>query len=220
MAKNTKPSIDPADEGSLEGVLRTWFKKAMQGVDGMMPAKIGTYDRDKNRGSIQPLVKVQGTDGQIVSRAPLASIPTFKYGGGGMQISFPMNGGETGWIMAGDRDTSLVQQSADYGEQPPNTDRMHSFENGMFFPDATNEPVPAEHKGDAFFGKDGTYVAVGDDVITIKNAKKIKLMVGDMLLVVTPEKIGLGDDPDQPKKPLFKVATEGGMSQKVFAVIE
>lgn len=218
MAKNTRPSVDPADEGSLEGVLRTWFKKAMQGVDGMMPAKIGTYDRDKNRGSIQPLVKVQGTDGQTISRAPLASIPAFKYGGGGYQLSFPMNGGETGWIMAGDRDISLVQQS-DYGEHAPNTDRMHSFESGMFFPDATNVPVPAEHKGDTFLGKDGSYIAFGDDVITIKNAKKIKLMVGDMLLVVTPQKIGLGDDPDAPKKPLFKVATEGGMSQKVFAVI-
>ena len=55
-------------------------------------------------------------------------------GGGGFTINFPLVEGSTGWIKANDRDISLYLQSA-YAESPPNTDRLHTFSDAVFFPD-------------------------------------------------------------------------------------
>lgn len=132
-AENQKPSRDPANDGTLAGTLRQVFQKVMQGVDDMLPAQVIAYDRTSNRATVKPLVQVLTTEGETVGRAQIVSVPVFQIGGGGFILNFNLKPGDLGWIKASDRDTSLFLQS--YGEQRPNTKRMHSFEDGLFFPD-------------------------------------------------------------------------------------
>ena len=177
VTRNTKPSIDPADNGSLEGLLRHAMKKHAQNTDGMMPARVIDYDRKTNRVKIQPLAKVQGTDGQVISRAPIASIPAYRFGTNGAIMSFPIKAGDVGWVMAGDRDISLIEQSG-YDEQPPNTNRMHSFSNGMFFPDSLKQwNIADEDMENTVIGNtDGSVkISLGSAELTITSAEKVTI---------------------------------------------
>lgn len=133
MTDENIPSKDPADEGSLGGALRSVFRKMMQATDGMLPATVVSYDRAANVATVRPLIALLTTGGAQVQRAQLAQVPVLALGGGGFVINFPLQPGDRGWIEASDRDISLFLQSG--GDAPPNTLRLHSFEDGRFIPD-------------------------------------------------------------------------------------
>lgn len=135
MTNPTIPSRNPAVDGVMGGVMGTVFKKQMQRVDGQLPAVVISYNRATNIAKVQPLISLLTTGGGKRSRAPIASVPVLALGGGGFCINFPLKKGDIGWIEASDRDISLYMQ-AKYNEAIPNTQRMHSFEDGRFIPDA------------------------------------------------------------------------------------
>lgn len=130
---NSPPSRNPADDDSLTGLLQLVLTKFLQKTDDMLPVQVLAYDRATNRAQVQPIIAVVTTDQQQVQRAQVASVPVFQYGAGGFVISFPVQTGDLGWIKANDRDISLFKQTMT--ANPPNTQRKHSFEDAMFFPD-------------------------------------------------------------------------------------
>ena len=127
------PSKNPANEGSMPGAFREVLKKFLQGVDDCLPAKVVAYDRTNNVATVKPMINVLATDGTSVERAQIAEVPVLAMGGGGFVLSFPIEPGDLGWISASDRDISLYIQGLT--ESPPNTWRLHSFEDGLFIPD-------------------------------------------------------------------------------------
>jgi hypothetical protein len=127
------PSKPPAASGNLGAILRWCFTKFLQKVDSQLPAEVISYDRVKNRAMVQPLISMITTSGQRVGRAPIVSVPVLALGGGGFFVNFPLVKGSLGWIEASDRDISLFLQKAQM--QPPNSKRLHSFEDCRFIPD-------------------------------------------------------------------------------------
>lgn len=168
---NQTPSIRPADEDSLVGVIKTAVTKAMQSMDVMLPVEVVAYDRATNRATVKHLVQMQGSDGEKVSRANIASVRVQQLGNASFNISLPIKPGDKGWIKAADRDISVFQQGL--SEDAPNTARMHSFQDGLFMPDAmSNGDAPAgqgdrvvigSNSGGTFmsFDGDGFYFTVG-----------------------------------------------------------
>lgn len=168
---NQEPSIQPADESSLAGVIKTAINKRLQAFDVMLPVEVVSYDRATNRAKVRHLVQMVGSDGEVVSRAEIASVRVQQPGNGAFSISLPIQPGDKGWLMAADRDISTFQQGL--GESQPNTARMHSFQDGMFMPDAmSNGDAPAgqgdrvvigSNDGGAFMSFDGSgfYFNVG-----------------------------------------------------------
>lgn len=136
---NAPPSVDPADDDSLLGMANTILRKFLQRIDDCLPARVVSYDRETNRATIAPMVAMLTTAGAQVARAQVAEVPVFRYGGGGMVLSFNLKPGDLGWMKACDRDISMFLQSWSGG--PPNTVRMHTFEDAMFFPDAMRDVV-------------------------------------------------------------------------------
>lgn len=132
--KVSPPSRKPADDDTLGGALRTVLRNFLMSVDDCLPAKVIAFDRAKNRVTVQPLVQMVTTSGERVSRAQIASVPVFQIGGGGFTLNFPIKSGDIGYIKACDRDVSLFLQTM--GEAQPNTKRLHSFSDGVFFPAA------------------------------------------------------------------------------------
>lgn len=127
------PSKPPAIEGNLGAAFEWIFKKLLQKTDGQLPAEIVSYNRSKNTATVRPLISIIATDGSRITRAPVASVPVLALGGGGWFVNFPLGAGDTGWIEASDRDISLYIQNA--AISPPNSKRMHSFEDARFVPD-------------------------------------------------------------------------------------
>jgi Phage protein Gp138 N-terminal domain len=128
------PSASPPDDGTLTGVIKTAMLKHAQNTDGMMPVEVVAYDRTKNRATVKHLVQMVGSDGQKVDRAQISSVRVQQPGNASFSISLPIKPGDKGWILAADRDMSLFQQDLQSGA--PNTQRMHSFQDGLFMPDA------------------------------------------------------------------------------------
>ena len=134
MTNPIVPSHHPADSGSLQGVLSGVNRKQEMKLDCQLPAMVLSYDRATNRAKVLPLIDKIMTNGQTRARATVASVPVLSLGGGGFCVHFPLSAGDIGWIEASDRDISLFMQSLK--ESKPNTLRLHSFEDGLFIPDA------------------------------------------------------------------------------------
>lgn len=115
---------------SIRKYIRDYIR---ENLDDMLPAKVLDYDPNTNRATVQPLISIQDINGNKIPRAPISNIPVYRAGGGGMFISFPLKPNDFGWLKASDRDYSLMLQSEK--TESPNTERFHSFSDGMFFPD-------------------------------------------------------------------------------------
>lgn len=132
MTDHAQPSVDPANDGSVLGMFKQLLGKFLQSVDDMLPAIVLSYDRVTNVAEVQPVIKMLTTEGTLVSRAPLSSVPVLQIGGGGFMLNFPLKAGDLGYIKANDRDiTRFIQSMKETG---PNTLRKHSFEDGVFIP--------------------------------------------------------------------------------------
>ena len=156
MSTQNVPSIDPANDGELVGALRHIINKELQNVNGMLPAKVISYDRQTNRATVQPMIMVVTTSDTTVKRAPIASVPVYQIGGGGFMLNFNLTPGDLGWIKASDRDISLFMRSFDHAA--PNTLRKQSFSDGVFFPDImTGYSIAGEDAQNAVLqNKDGS----------------------------------------------------------------
>lgn len=183
MTDLAKPSIDPADEGTLTGLIRHAFKKLIQGVDGMLPVKVVAFNGDRNnpRVSVQPQVSVLTTEGQRVQRAQIENLPVFQFGAGGYFFSFPIKTDDPGWIIAADRDISLYLQSGKISQ--PNTFRRKSFADAWFIPDIRQG-----------------YTVAAEDVdrpVWQKKDGSVKIVLADAFARVTaPRGLGVNTDPD------------------------
>jgi hypothetical protein len=166
------PSYDPSDVGTLQGVLGFFYKKSLQNTDGMLPAKVVAYDATTNTATLQPLIQVQTTTGELITRAQLASIPVLALGCGTACIRFNLKAGDLGWISANDRDISLYMQTL--AESAPNTQRLHSFSDAMFIPDKVRGYVinPADSAADIIIQTTDGAVAVtlGASGVNIRGA--------------------------------------------------
>lgn len=126
------PSRNPTDDDTLLGVFNVVLRKFLQGVDDMLPAKVVAYDRTSNLAQVQPLISVLITDGTIIQRAPVLSVPVQQVGGGGFMSNFPIKPNDIGFIKSNDRDISLFIQSLQ--SSIPNSARYHSFADAIFLP--------------------------------------------------------------------------------------
>lgn len=179
---NSPPSRNPADADSLIGLLRLLITKTQQRWDDMLPARVMAYDRARNVAQVQPLIATVTTDKVVVQRAQVAEVPVLQLGGGGFTLSFPIKGGDLGWIKANDRDISLFRQSG--GASRPNTGRMHSFADAMFIPDSMMRGVtidPSDSDRAVLQSLDGSVrIALGEDLIKMH----------------APSGVGIGGEPN------------------------
>lgn len=176
---HAQPSNDPADDDSLAGTLRAAFRKFLQQTDDCLPAVVIAYNRAKNRATVAPCITVLTTDGRIIPRAQVASVPVMQIGGGGVVLNFNLKPGDLGWIKASDRDISNFAQA--FKTSPPNTLRLHSFQDAVFIPDVMKGWVIAGEDADSAVLQtlDGNArVAVG--------VNRVKLTVGAKSVTLTP----------------------------------
>lgn len=187
---DNRPNTDAANDGSLSGQLDAALKSFfLNEFEGMLPATVVSYDDATNRAVIKPIVMIGTTSGGKVSRAQVAGIPVYRFGGGGFFMRFPIKPGDFGWLKANDRDISLVFQRGGL-EDWPNTARMHKFSDAMFFPDTFKQWVISGENADkaVWQSMDGqTCISVGDG--------EIKQQVGAVSITVSAAGIAMVSPP-------------------------
>ncbi len=169
QSNGNRPSQNPADLGTFQGLFKAVLRKFLQGVDDTLPARVISFDRATNRAQVQPMVAMLTTDGAIVSRATIASVPVFQIGGGNFLLNFNIQPGDLGWIKANDRDISLFLQG--YKEQAPNTARQHTFQDAVFLPHVMTgyNIAPSDSANCVLQNLDGSVkISLGANKITIK----------------------------------------------------
>lgn len=173
MTDLQKPNTQQANGGSMSGItnefLANWLRNE---VDGMVPARVVSYDDTTNRAVLHPIVMMGGTDGAKVPRGDVHGIPVFRFGGGGVFMRFPLKKGDLGWLAANDNDISLIMQGGG-AEDWPNTTRQCKFSDAVFFPDTFKAWVIAGANADnaVWQTEDGeTCIALGTNGVKINKS--------------------------------------------------
>lgn len=175
-------SRNPADNDTLIGLLMLAFEKFLQNTDDMLPAEVIAFNAQTNSVQVQPLISVVGTTGQIVPRAQIASLPVMRFSSGGFVDYFPINRGDFGWVKANDRDISLFKQN--YSVSRPNTQRKHSFEDGVFIPQAAWNEIEIA-------SEDVANRVIQNYTGTVKIA-----LWEDLIKILAPAGVGIGGTPN------------------------
>lgn len=131
MTQST-PHINPADQSSPEGVLNHILRQFGMHLAVRLPAVVQSYDRAANLVTVQPSPALETAGGAKVSRAAL-TMTVLTLAGGGFFFNFPLKPGDTGHVVAFDRDISLFRQNL--GPSSANTNRIHAWEDSVFIPD-------------------------------------------------------------------------------------
>lgn len=189
MVDNANPSQNPANDGTMQGMMQEVLRKFLQNVDDCLPARVISFDRVKNRAKVQPLIMILKTDDTKVERADIASVPVFQVGAGGFVLNFNLKPGDIGWLKANDRDISLL--FSNYKQTGPNTLRLHSFEDAFFIPDRMRGYNIAEEDAEncVLQSIDGSVkISLGEDKIKIA-APQIELVSSSL----THNGVNIGD---------------------------
>ncbi len=171
----TIPAREPADADSLEGLCRLIKDITLMDMEKVLPGIVQSYDRTTNRAVVKPAVTGIASLGQKIPKPELVNIPVLTLQGGGIFMSFPLKAGDSGWLIACDRDISVFKQNLE--ESSPNSYRKHCFNDAFFIPDKINNISVSEDDtgavvistldgGTKFSLKDGEIKLTGKTIIT------------------------------------------------------
>ena len=176
---------DLANSGSLAGVLTEFLSGYIRDkLENQLPAVVVSYDSASNRATLRPLLMIKSGD-QKIARATIANIPVHRYGAGGFFIAQPVKAGDFGWIKSNDADISLIFQR-NGGEDQANTERTHSFSDGVFFPESLSGWDLVDEDALCLQSLDGkTYITLKDGEITIES-DKVTIKGNDKIEIEAP----------------------------------
>lgn len=154
MDNPASPSIDPFDPGVIAtkiGFLKTLFRSHDIASEHVLPCIVREYDGTANTVSVEPLAQnvVPTLNGKKnIPRPTYEDIPVMYSCHGGFSISFPLYKGDTGILIAMDRNcadaikensTALTKDQDEdnplnKGSSEPTDFSLSSFANGVFIP--------------------------------------------------------------------------------------
>ncbi len=175
VSNSQVPNFNPANRDNLSGVILEVLKNFSLSLENCLPAIVVSHDRVKNTVIVQPAINTILTSGNAQARDNI-EIPVHIFGGGGVIISAPLKEGDTGWIIACDRDIALFKQSLTISN--PNTYMTHKFSFGFFVPDKIKGFTVQEGEDNAFLIQtlDGTTrLALSDGIIKIASKEDVEV---------------------------------------------
>jgi len=130
------PSYNPADLTTTAGMLDYIYRCNSMTTENCMPAIVESYDRKKNVVTVKPCVNITAATGETIERESITAT-VLSICGGTFIINFPLEKGDTGWLITADRDISLFREHRKVINA--NTNRIHSIEDSFFIPDRVND---------------------------------------------------------------------------------
>lgn len=99
---------------------------------GPIPATVETFDKDTQMATVVPAVQVRMPSGEAIEH-PKVKVRVLFPSGGGTSIFWPLDEGDTVWLIAPEIDTSLWLQNGSRREAPPTT-RTYSLNDAVAIP--------------------------------------------------------------------------------------
>ena len=129
------PSYNPADTKSMAGSMRIFADYLLNLIENCQPCVVQSVDYSTNTVIVQPAINISTTVGEYIPR-DVIKLTAWRFASGGFLIHYPINKGDTGWMIASDKDTSLFKQEKAIAD--PNTNLKHQYSQGFFIPDKIN----------------------------------------------------------------------------------
>lgn len=178
------------NRGAIEtptGFFKTLFRLHETGRECVLPAIVEQYDRAHGIVYVKPLAKrvAETVDNkETLSDRPVYKVHAVRFMHGGCVFDAPIYKGDTGWIVAGDRncksaiaDNSEVLQEPQRDEEPrnkgaarPDDNSLASFAWGFFIPDSWGNSGFSDSDGLVISGKGGK-IEIRDDGIYVDGEK-------------------------------------------------
>ncbi len=176
MTQKTNPSypaFNPADMEGLDGLMTLFKRSLLMSLRVALPAVVKSFDAAANRVDLTPAITSASNNGETVTLPELSAVPVCTAGGGGFGASFPLQAGDTGWVIFCDRDISLFKDSGVIS--PANTNRLHNLADAVFYPDVMGK-IKVADAGCAVWQKlDGSVkVVLSDSSVSITGNTNIK----------------------------------------------
>lgn len=142
---------------SPERIFEALFRVHDMRFEVCLPAIVRDYNRNSHLALVQPLVNMVSSEGEQLERAPIL-VPVRRVMYGEFMVDFPLNIGDTGWVIAGDRDSENAilansgnvtsSSNTNEGGQRPATRLLHKYRFGFFIPDRWGTINLATKSGD------------------------------------------------------------------------
>lgn len=129
------PSYNPADKQSLAGCLHIFANYLLNLMECCQPCIVESVDYATNTVVVRPAINISTTVGEYVQREVI-KLTAWRFAAGGYLIHYPIKKGDTGWMIAADKDTSLFKQEKAVAD--PNTNLTHQYSQGFYIPDGVN----------------------------------------------------------------------------------
>lgn len=126
------PSYNPSDTKSMAGAMRIFADYLLNLIETCQPCIVQSVDYSTNTVIVKPAINVSTTVGEYVQR-DVIKLTAWRFASGGFLIHYPIKQGDTGWIIASDKDTSLFKQEKAIAD--PNTNLKHQYSQGFYIPD-------------------------------------------------------------------------------------
>ena len=193
--KWTTPRIDYAALENKVEFFDHLKRSFISDVSVTMPCKVVEYDRATHKADLQILYNYKLLDGQTMRGCVMRGITIRRMMAGGFLIDFPVQKGDTGWLIATDRDATLSKKNKI--PATPASPYPNQYESGFFIPDQWGDEASNEItiSGDdaqrlVIQSKDGTQrISVGTSDIKVYGTS-IEL-VGNTKITGTLEVTGL-----------------------------
>lgn len=124
--------------GSIPEIFDNIMRNFGMGFEVCIPAVVVSYDRAKNLVTCQPAINRIDTEGKSEPRMEI-EVPCWNPCGNGLGINFPLQPGETGHVIACDRDSTFFKQYLK--PMNPQTGDIHKYCHGFFLPDKVHDFV-------------------------------------------------------------------------------
>ena len=172
------------------GFIQTLFRLKEVDKQGVIPAIVRSYDRKTGIATVQPIVTyvVDTKEGEKLIPRGTYDVSVIRFAHGGFVIDAPLFTGDTGWLIAADRNAKDAKEAnskilnADQddenpyneGFKRPTDDSLRSFSWGFFIPDTWGDTELTKNDGLVIKDVDEkNVIALNDGAIEIKRGDNI-----------------------------------------------
>ena len=195
MADENKDNtpIQQYDSGKCKtelGFIQTLFRLKEVDKQGVIPAIVRSYDRKTGIATVQPIVTyvVDTKEGEKLIPRGTYDVSVIRFAHGGFVIDAPLFAGDTGWLIAADRNAKDAKEAnskilnadqddenpSNEGFKRPTDDSLRSFSWGFFIPDTWGDTELTKNDGLVIKDVDEkNVIALNDGAIEIKRGDNI-----------------------------------------------
>ena len=172
------------------GFFQTLFRLKEVDKQGAIPAIVRSYNRKTGIATVQPIVTyvVDTKEGEKLIPRGTYDVSVIRFAHGGFMIDAPLFAGDTGWLIAADRNAKDAKEAnskilnadqddenpSNEGFKRPTDDSLRSFSWGFFIPDTWGDTELTKNDGLVIKDVDEkNVIALNDGAIEIKRGDNI-----------------------------------------------